>query len=870
MPTDRVDKVEAPLPRLKELQRLEALVAELKAQQALKAPIRPRRWHKQECSAPPSCPGCSVPRENQVPPAGDGWNIWLILSGRGWGKTAVGAQWLASQAARNPGTEWAIIAPTWRDARKVCIEGRSGLLKALLPAGDGYPAEVESINLSDLTIRLTNGSKIYGYSADGYERLRGSNLAGAWCVAKGSLVRTARGDVPVEHVRVGDLVATRQGWCRVSVSRRTGVNRATVAITTTAGILRCTPDHRIAVSEHGWREARFVNVGDTLIGCTSTPPLAHPHGTNTTGTATIETPASATTTTPPATCSTMPSGSTQTGPSRRIITFITEIMIAVTTDWSTFNSSPPQSTGNITSACNGCQLCRSAPAQCAESSSSLPLRLRTFCAAQVRAALRRPRKPAKSEAPISASPVRLSASSAGQRSPRKLSTRHAAPMSAARTVLGPAPAMIPVTTLAGTGSRSSSAAPLVMASSKPPQTTPSPAVWLAVGGSTLNKQVTVGATGSQPSGPASTAATSSFPGQPQRCTAPSSAVPEPVVLSIAPSLDCDVYDLTVEGAHEFFASGILVHNCDEAAVMANVSDMFSDALMPALRIGEAPKCLITTTPRPIRFLRELIEREDGSVAVTRGSTWDNAANLSRTALAELRTRYEGTRAGRQELDGELLVDIEGALWSRDWVDDSRVMKHPTLTRVIVGVDPAVTSGEKSDSTGIVVVGKSHDGHVYVLEDLTMKGSPHACMTKAVSAYHRWRADKIVAERNNGGDYLEGVLRTVDANVSYGTVYATRGKVVRAEPISALWEQQRGHIVGSLPELEDQMCSYTSDTDDSPDNFDAFIWAASELNVGGSAMGFLASISEMCHKCTLPSPKGSPRCKHCGVSLNDAA
>jgi phage terminase large subunit-like protein len=469
MKPENPEIIEAPLSKLEELQRLRQQLAEMDQLIAAKAPPRPRPWHQQA-------------RENQLPPPGEDWNIWLVLAGRGFGKTRLAAEWLAEQAAIHPNTEWAIVAPTWRDCRKVCIEGSSGLLKAFLPG------ELDSVNASDLTVRLTNGSKIYGYSADGFERLRGSNLAGAWV--------------------------------------------------------------------------------------------------------------------------------------------------------------------------------------------------------------------------------------------------------------------------------------------------------------------------------------------------------------------------------------------DEAAVMSMVSDLFSEALIPALRIGKNPRVLITTTPRPIKFLRELVARQDGSVAVVRGRTWDNADNLSKTALAELQARYEGTRLGRQELEGELIEDAEGALWNRDKVDETRVGKAPQLARIVVGVDPAVTSGERSDYTGIVVAGRSADGHLYILEDLTMKGTPHSCMAKAVSAFHRWHADRIVAEVNNGGDYLEGVLRTVDENVPYAQVRATRGKVIRAEPIAALWEQGRGHVVGCLPTLEDQMCSYTSDSKESPDNLDAMIWASTELNVGASALMYLSSISKLCSKCELPNRKAATVCRKCGSSLAD--
>lgn len=476
---DDTPNVEAPLAKLEELARLRQQMAELDQLIAAKAPPRERPWHK-------------LARANQLPPKGD-WAIGIWLCGRGFGKTRLAAEWLAEQAARNPHTEWAIVAPTWRDCRKVCIEGSSGLLKALLPG------ELESVNSSDLTVRLTNGSKIYGYGAagEGYERLRGSNLAGAWV--------------------------------------------------------------------------------------------------------------------------------------------------------------------------------------------------------------------------------------------------------------------------------------------------------------------------------------------------------------------------------------------DEMAVFASPEELFSEALMPALRIGENPRVIVTTTPRPIRFLRELVAREDGSVAVVNGSTWDNAANLSKTALAELRSRYEGTRTGRQELQGELLSEVAGAYWSLDMIEHTRVKTAPALARIVVAIDPATTSGEKSDMSGIVVAGRGLDGHLYILEDLTMKGTPHACMAKAVSAYHRWQADRIVAETNNGGDYLEHVLRTVDENVPYTTVRATRGKSVRAEPIAALWEQDRGHIVGCLPELEDQMAACMPPdangkdrkNKDPDDRVDALVWAATELQVGASAMNYLSAISKMCPSCDMPNLKRSMLCAGCGAQLPDA-
>ncbi|HEX4395177.1 MAG TPA: terminase family protein [Mycobacterium sp.] len=463
--------IEAPLDKLTELAQLREKYANLQKLLARHAAPRPRPWH-------------TAARDDQKIPATGDASVHLYLAGRGWGKSATGSNWLAEQAATNPDTEWAVVAPTWRDCRKVCIEGQSGILRALLPG------ELDSCNASDLTVRLTNGSKIYGYSADRPDRLRGANLSGAWI--------------------------------------------------------------------------------------------------------------------------------------------------------------------------------------------------------------------------------------------------------------------------------------------------------------------------------------------------------------------------------------------DELASMVHADDLWGESLMPALRIGERPQVVVTTTPRPVPLLRELLARTDGSVRVVRGKTWDNAENLSKVALAELKARYEGTRMGRQELEGELLDDVEGALWNRDLLDDTRVDQVPPLVRIVVGVDPATTSGEKSDFTGIVVAGRSADGHLYVLQDATMKGSPRSCMAKAVSLYHQWHADRIVGETNNGGDYIENLLRTVDPNVPYRSVRATRGKIVRAEPISSLWEQHRAHIVGCLPQLEDQMCAFTPDSTESPDNLDALVWSATELTVGTSALIYLNAISTECPKCEAVNPKKATHCRACGAVLSEVA
>lgn len=260
-----------------------------------------------------------------------------------------------------------------------------------------------------------------------------------------------------------------------------------------------------------------------------------------------------------------------------------------------------------------------------------------------------------------------------------------------------------------------------------------------------------------------------------------------------------------------------------------------DQLQLGLRIGTRPRCVVTTTPKPIRLIRELLAREGHGVAVTRGRTRDNAGNLAPGFIEAIERRYGGTRLGRQELDGEFLEDTPGALWQRSWIEQDRVETAPQLHRVVVAIDPSVSTSENADECGIVVAGIARDGHVYVLDDLTARLGPMEWAQRAVSAYRRHQADRIVAEVNNGGELVKATIRMVDATVPYREVRASRGKAMRAEPVSALYEQHKVHHVGTLSALEDQMCAFTSDFSRSqagysPDRVDALVWAITELAV----------------------------------------
>jgi predicted phage terminase large subunit-like protein len=267
--------------------------------------------------------------------------------------------------------------------------------------------------------------------------------------------------------------------------------------------------------------------------------------------------------------------------------------------------------------------------------------------------------------------------------------------------------------------------------------------------------------------------------------------------------------------------------CDEIASW-RYQDTF-DQLMFGLRLGDNPQCVITTTPKPNQIIRTLMKRS-GTV-ITRGSTFENESNLAPAAIEQLREKYENTRLGRQELHAEILDDTEGALWSYNGIDATRVGKQtaPELRRVIVAIDPAVTNTDSSDETGIVVAGLGVDGRYYVLEDASDKLSPDGWGRKAIDCYYNWQADRIVAEVNNGGDLVERLLRTIDNSVPYTPVTASRGKITRAEPIAALYEQKKVSHAGSFAELEDQMTTYVGGSGKSPDRLDALVWALTELS-----------------------------------------
>ena len=308
--------------------------------------------------------------------------------------------------------------------------------------------------------------------------------------------------------------------------------------------------------------------------------------------------------------------------------------------------------------------------------------------------------------------------------------------------------------------------------------------------------------------------------------------------------------------------------CDELAAW-RYEDTW-DQLQFGLRLGEHPRTLITTTPRPVPIIKKLLAQDDGSVKVVRGSTFDNAKNLAPSALAQLRARYEGTRLGRQELFAEVLTDTPGALWTLEMLEVTRLQKAPEFVRVVVAIDPATTSGENADETGIVVVAKGTDGRAYVLADRSCRDTPSGWAHKAIAAFHEFSADRVVAEKNQGGDMVELTIRSVEPTIPYKGITAKVGKRLRAEPIAALYEQGRVSHVGAFDLLEDQMTGWVPDSGYSPDRLDALVHAIAELGLatGSSADRFFAQLAPSCTACGIPNDVDAFNCKGCGVLLRE--
>ena len=661
-------------------------------------------------------------RPSQLPPDWE-WGVWAIITGRGWGKTRTGAEWVRREIEERGRRRIALVAETAADARDVMVEGESGIMAI------GPPWNRPIYEPSKRRVTWPNGAIAITYSADKPDQVRGPQHDGAWCLEGETLIAMADGSHErIEAIRAGDFVATIYGPRPVRAAECTRRDAELWQITTTEGPeLVGTPDHLV------FADGTFKPLCDVRPG-------------------------------------------------------------AIMRAWmerSYLRASASGLTDATTSAI-------------AVASSCTVLSGRRF-AARFRKAI----------------------------------------SSTTRTAINWI-----------TGSRTWSAYPVLF--------TPQPTGgWVGPSGIRLNDQL-------QPSGYGRRltlyrafvrdAVASIRHGAPiaDGVAANAERLPAITVMSVERlNRRADVYDIAVEGAAHFFASGLLVHNCDEVGKWRRGRETWDNMLMGVRqKITPEPQVVVTSTPRETSFARgvqatgpevikELLKNEDSLFALTRGSTYENLDNLSLMFRRTVVKRYEGTRIGRQELEGELLEDVPGALWHLADIDAMRIRKDdvPDLDRVVVAIDPSGGSSSDSDEVGIVVAGKGMcsckgeaEEHGFILDDISGRLSPLEWARRAVAAYKWHRADRIIAERNFGGDMVEQTIRSVDQSVSYKGVVASRGKAVRAEPIAALYEPRQAiiHHVGILPELEDQLCGWVPGMR-SPDRLDALVWALDDLMLSSGTL-----------------------------------
>lgn len=677
-------------------------------------------------------------KEQKIPPGE--WSTWLVLAGRGWGKTKVGAESVRQLVRDNGYRAVGLIGPTAADARDTMIEGKGG--SSLIEVS--HPDEGVQYFPTKRRIEWGNGAQGSAFSAEEPERLRGPQHDLLWCLSAGTMVLMADGlERPIEDVSPGDMVQGLTGPREVLVSASRLADLWEVGLAD-GSRLEGSGDHPV-LTERGWVQIRHLTRDDRIYPW-------------------VETGAKTSKGTSTATSQVQSFTDTESFTRRGLVlsqgggTSTTGMGSRATTGPRTLSPSAPRSTrGNTRS-----------------------------------------------------NESRRGASFA-ETSSRALETQS-------------------TVTLAGPGRTSQ------------------PEGLLPHGASTVARLSELGV--------------------------------EPIAVSAVSTLGRvgRVYNLEVDVDHVFVANGLLTHNCDELAAWRYLDETW-DMAMFGLRLGKNPRNIITSTPKPLPKIRELVadavpasEMEEGMVVetvVTRGATMDNRDNLAPQFLEVLMRKYEGTRLGRQELYAEILDDNPNALFQQVNIDRSRVdlvrgklrtkgeisleYREPqgaerpqrfktVFEELVIAVDPSMSADIDSDETGIVVMARDRDMHLYVLEDASGIYSPNDWAMVVVRLYEKYGADAVVAEVNQGGDLVENTIRTVEKEISsgrlnYKKVRASRGKVSRAEPVGALEEQGRIHHVDDLPKLEEQLVTFTPGYQRSPDRLDAYVWGAHHLVVQHEKEGF---------------------------------
>ena len=725
-------------------------------------------------------------RPSQRQPEGD-FSTWVYMAGRGAGKTRTAAEWIHERVRNGYAKRIMLLGRTSADVRDVMIHGPSGLLNT------GRPDERPEYFPSKRLLVWPGGkAEALAFSADEPDQTRGPQGDTAWCVAEGSLVVARRGDVPIEQVVIGDSVMTRQGWRPVTATRRMGV-KPVVRIATESSFLRCTEDHRVWVDGAGWVLASMIQPNDTVIAWIDKNLQKQVHRTIPCGGEFVGTTIRRTTTTetPVVTFSMLPSGNQLTGSAQRdrdgFLTFITSTTTKQTIPQTIWNSALVTSISSIimrTSQRRG----------------------------QKRNALRGVRLHGSDVPP---SPV--NASSATQSSSANLAApRFTAPLNAA---------------INGDLNIQNFNVPALSAERTSIYDT-----------RTIRRSIVQrSATAIEEHTNAFIAESSSKDLISETDIVPIHVVGMEPVLSVVPDGTAQTYDITVQHAHEFFANGILVHNCDEFATFANIADSDGATAFDNLRLGlrlpvpgDMPRMILTTTPRRTPSMFKILNESENpmfGIRITRGTTYENLGNLADNFRATILGLYEGTRLGRQELLGEMLTDVDGALFMQEWFDAARVDSLPPGRMfAVVGVDPSVAERPR-DECGIVV-GKAtmekdfYKRHLYIVEDASVLGPPSVWAAEVARMARKWNAP-IVAEGNQGGELVRMAIAQADSNLPVHIVHARTGKATRAEPVAALAQQLRLRPVGVFPELEDQSASWVpGETKKSPDRLDACVVSGS--------------------------------------------
>lgn len=713
-------------------------------------------------------------RAPQYLPAGN-WRQWLILAGRGFGKTRTGSEtvrhWIKKYKYVN------IIGATADDARDVMIEGESGIM-ACCP-----PHERPTYKAHKRLLEWPNGAKTLVFSADQPDRLRGKQHMKLLCLIGSTSVLMADGSQKaLSKVKNGDYVLTRRGSRCVTGSGLTGRQAELYQLKTSGGrVIIGTADHPIWVDGKGFTPLSKLRIGDKLCVTNALSGEAK-HGIFTSA----------------AIMSRWSGcigryGKRQTGQFQKGFTFTISTVLKRIIDSRIWNYFPIRNIAENT------------PLGCVSLKSGKRLwRLRWRLGEVIQESGRNESLYALYAAVNTQAVPTIQASFAQTNAIPSLTVRH---LKARQEIVYSALKNIQ------------------------PQSVYKNIAQKNVIPDLLNKDgKRKGQKYCQYNALNVAQSSSANDLMPNFANANVHWHTTQRVESVEKlKYTEDVYDIAVDGEHEFFANGILVHNCDELAAW-RYPESYTQAML-GLRLGDNPQVVITTTPRPIKIIKELLQ--DPLTHVTRGSTYDNRDNLAPQFIEQIIKKYEGSRLGRQELYAEILDDNPNALWHRDKIDKTRVRVEPeNLRRIVVGVDPSVTDSESACETGIIVAGVDDKEHAYILEDCSMRGKADQWAARAVRAYHEWGASRIIGEANNGGDLIEAVIRTVDKTVAYRKVHASRGKTKRAEPIAAIYEQDRAHHVGCFAKLEDQLCSWNPSLPDSeqesPDRMDALVWALSEL------------------------------------------